>query len=214
MKSKRKGFTLVELIVVMAILGILIAIIVPSWGYFMRRSRERTANAKAKVIFNAAQTEFTRIAQRERYALSVDDTIFQADSIEIQEANASLYVGTGNFYFYWDGTTGHQMDSANPNVINDTNVQENAHLATAINNICGTEGVYKIFVNNYNVQSVVFCSQQNGQYKGTYPRTMGSEQISNENAIRNNAVSAVDAAAMNAVAIAPIPVTPEPAEGT
>ena len=61
MKSKRKGFTLVELIVAMAILGILIAIIVPSWGYFMRRSKERTANAKAKVIFNAAQTELQEL---------------------------------------------------------------------------------------------------------------------------------------------------------
>ena len=172
-------------------------------------------NDYSRIVFNAAQTEATKAKFRERK----DVTTYQTSTNATEKANAlkNIYFGghaSGDFYFYWDGTTGHQMDSANPNVISDTNVQENAHLATAINNICGTEGVYKIFVNNYNVQSVVFCSQQNGQYKGTYPRTMGSEQISNENAIRNNAVSAVDAAAMNAVAIAPIPVTPEPAEGT
>lgn len=211
MKSRRKGFTLIELVVALAILAILMAIIVPSWGYFMRRSRERTANAKAKVVFNAAQTEFTRLAQRERYALSVDDTIYQADDLDKQAASESLYVGEGSFYFYWNGTNALQVTSAG---VSDTIVQnthENAHLANAINNICGEEGVYKIFVNNYNVQSVVYCSQANGNYKGTYPRTMGSDQISNESAVRDHEVSAID---MNVIALNPPPADPDPAEET
>ena len=47
-KQTRKGFTLMELIVVIAIMGILLAIIVPSWGYFLRRAHERDAGSKAK----------------------------------------------------------------------------------------------------------------------------------------------------------------------
>ena len=211
MKSKRKGFTLIELVVVIAILGILMAIIVPSWGYFMRRSRERTANARAKVVFNAAQTEFTRIAQRERYALSVDDTIYQADDLDKQAASDSLYVGQGSFYFYWDGAEAFQVTSGGDSDTIPQNDHENAHLANAINNICGEEGVYKIFVNNYNVQSVVYCSQTNGNYKGTYPRTMGSDQISNEGEVRDHEVRAVD---MNVVALNPPPADPAPAEET
>ena len=80
-KKTKKGFTLMELVIVLAILGILLAIIVPSWGYFIRRSRERSANAKAKVVFNAAQTEVTRVSMKERPELNVvnDPT---ADSVK------------------------------------------------------------------------------------------------------------------------------------
>ncbi|MCR4638443.1 type II secretion system protein [Ruminococcus sp.] len=208
MKSRRKGFTLTELIVVIAILGILMAIVIPSWGYFMRRSRERTANAKAKVVFNAAQTEFTRIAQNERHALTVSNDNMELYLNEKDDADAEIYVGRGDFYFYWNGTNGIQVaNDGKPDGITQNN-NENAHIATSINNICGREGVYKVYVNNYNVQSVVYCSQTNGQYKGTYPRTMGSEQISDESAVRDNEVSAID---MNVIALNP---APAPAEGS
>lgn len=197
MKSRRKGFTLIELIIVISIFGILMAIVIPSWGYFIRRSRERTANSKAKVVFNAAQTEFTRIAQRERQAL---DAVARGNSDEGVEAQSRIYVGTGSFYFYWDGSNGFQVTSAGDHDSITQNAHENTHIANAINNICGTEGVYKIFVNNYNVQSVVYSERANGSYKGTYPRTMGSEQISNESAIRDHDVSAIN---MNVVALNP-----------
>ncbi|MDE7105032.1 MAG: prepilin-type N-terminal cleavage/methylation domain-containing protein, partial [Ruminococcus sp.] len=32
---RKKGFTLMELIIVMAIIGILLGILIPSWGYYM-----------------------------------------------------------------------------------------------------------------------------------------------------------------------------------
>ena len=167
MKSRRKGFTLVELIVVIAIFGILMAIVIPSWGYFMRRSRERTANAKAKVVFNAAQTEFTRIAQKERHALTVTGDTMELYLNEKKDAQEEIYVGTGDFYFYWDGSTGVQLNASGNTTGVTQDAQENARIATAINNICGTEGVYKIFVSNYNVQSAIYCNVENGTYKGT-----------------------------------------------
>ena len=51
MKNK-KGFTLVELVVVIAIVGILAAIIIPSVIIYISRARQATANEDAKNLFD------------------------------------------------------------------------------------------------------------------------------------------------------------------
>lgn len=52
MKNK-KGFTLVELVVVIAIIGVLAAILVPSMLNYVRKSKLKSANANAKTAYNA-----------------------------------------------------------------------------------------------------------------------------------------------------------------
>ncbi|MGN0591391.1 pilin [Ruminococcus sp.] len=54
MKHRKKGFTLIELVVVIAIVGILAAILVPVMMGYIRKSRVSAANTNAKQNYNTA----------------------------------------------------------------------------------------------------------------------------------------------------------------
>ena len=112
---KQKGFTLIELVIIVAIIGILLGVLVPSWGYFLERGKVKTQNNKAKSIFNAAQTIVTDLDFAERRYITAY-TKLGATPEEKSTALSHLYsqvpdvAGAGTWYYYWDGARGYRCD--------------------------------------------------------------------------------------------------------
>lgn len=76
MKKRIKGYTLTELIVVMAIIGILAAILAPTMINYYRKSRVKDANTDAKMVYNAVQTELQRFTSIDRQREDADKSLF------------------------------------------------------------------------------------------------------------------------------------------
>jgi prepilin-type N-terminal cleavage/methylation domain-containing protein len=128
LNNKRKGFTLVELLVVVLILAILTAVALPLYLRSVRDAEENACKTNMKTIANAVQAHHVRNRTADYFSSTVDqaDATTGGDLEDLQNqplcpATADVYTvealgtdgrdgfnvkcGYSDHAFYWEGGT-------------------------------------------------------------------------------------------------------------
>src|SRR5687768_1660780 len=88
MQRLQRGFTLIELMIVVAIIGILAAIAIPNFNRFQAKSKQSEAKTNLKSIFTGAKA---RLAEKDEFANPVDATAINQIGFAPESGNRYTY---------------------------------------------------------------------------------------------------------------------------
>ncbi|MBR3268831.1 MAG: prepilin-type N-terminal cleavage/methylation domain-containing protein [Oscillospiraceae bacterium] len=168
-KIKQKvhdGFTLLEMIVVVGIIGILLLVAVPAISNYYTNSRLNSANSDAKVLFNSMQTVMQEYEFSER---SAKESFFYGTA---KTGDLFMVGKNGSIEKYYINAT--DATTANFTTADKIGAGTNPASATVGGRLIRLYPDYKttswcIYVKDYRVLGVVAASASDSHFVGGYP---------------------------------------------
>ena len=156
MKKSNKGFTLVELIVVIAIIGILAAILVPAMIGYITDSKLSSANSSAKQVYTAINNYCEKIVSNQ-------------EPLSCTSLENVKVVGKGtNNTFGADAETAIVKDD-----INASEANQKAYIASAVGLAMGSEADGTYFSCTFKSgfpEALIWAKSASDPYVGGYPK--------------------------------------------
>lgn len=112
-KERQKGFTLIELMIVIAIIGILAAIAIPQFVSYRQKGYNTEAKAELKSFYTACQAYFSDSSPSDCSVSKVSSFFIpQSPNVQIHVAAGSGVSMVGTTAYHQAGTTTYSINSS------------------------------------------------------------------------------------------------------